>query len=54
MYTILIITKLRRKSFIKTKLDQYSGLIYALKEYKELDYIINIGHMTKNILNIYY
>ena len=42
-----------RKSFIKTKLDQYSGLIDALEEYKEFDYITNIGHMTKNILNIY-
>ena len=61
MYTILIITKQRhlnqyaqqdrlRKSCIKTTLDQYSGITYALKEYKELDYITNDHKYIANLL----
>ena len=61
MYTILIITKLiqlhqyaqqdgLRKVCIKTTLDQYSDLIDALKEYKELDYITNNQKYIENVL----
>ena len=35
---------------INTTLDQYSGLIDALKEYKELDYITNDHKYIKNVL----
>ena len=39
-----------RKSCINTTLDQYSGIIDALKEYKELDYITNDQKYIANSL----
>ena len=45
-----------QNSCIKTTLYKYIGIIDALKEYKELDYINEILDITddKNILQIYY